>query len=237
MKNFRNIRYLLQHYTIEDSLYHNNHPTLDNELVKSGQWPENFCCGLSDIAFVLSDPIKSGTNTVNAKLFFPKELSNINFISFFWNLEALDVRSFALVYIGDYDLDKTFTNPYYLEDRLFIHIKKENFQDFINSSYWDFLKSNRHTLYIIQKGSLEEIQTLFKFVDRKYTLNISKESKKSHICSNLEFRLNTYLFAMYQKNFKKIININNFDNITKDKYTINKSKIFYSEFLNTDKKD
>jgi hypothetical protein len=91
------------------------------------------------------------------------------------------------------------------------------FKHFINSDN-KFLEYNRNSLFIIRNGNFLDIKNLFGFVS-EYRVNIGRgSSQKAHILSPLDFRLSSYMMAMFTGNYHLISYLNAFNDLSKDRY-------------------
>jgi hypothetical protein len=233
-----NYKLLKQNLLLENSKYLPNPFDNDkeNEFLKGANDPIKFFIEEGDILFTISNPnnlVKEGHNTLNIKLFYPKDFHQENYINFFRNLYELGVNKLQFLTICD-SFDKEYNNPYVEGDFKVINILKTNFMDFINSGVYNFGDNNKYTLYLLKKGTFDQIKTLFQVADREYVINFGKGSQKSHICSDIEFRLTLYLFALYNKDFNFLRYSNNFSNLNKNQYTTFKDSTFKNKFIYKD---
>lgn len=75
-------------------------------------------------------------------------------------------------------------------------------------------------MYILRNGNFLDIKNLF--ANSNYFIGRGR-GQKLHLISPLEFRLNCYLLAMYNFDFKLINELNMFYRITKDRYLLSKA--------------
>lgn len=93
-----------------------------------------------------------------------------------------------------------------------------NFRKFLSRETHDFLSYNLTSLYILRDGNYLDIKNIFSIINNT-EVNLGRGgSQKSHIISPLDFRLSSYLMAMFNFDYNLIKNLNTFDSITKDKY-------------------
>jgi hypothetical protein len=233
-----NYKLLKQNLLLENSKYLPNpfENDKENEFLKGANDPINFFIEEGDILFTISNPnnlVKDGRNTLNIKLFYPKDFHQENYLTFFRNLYELGVTKLQFLTICD-SFDKEYNNPYVEGDFKVINILKTNFMDFINSGVYNFADNNKYTLYLLKKGTFAQIKALFQVADREYVINFGKGSQKSHICSDIEFRLTLYLFALYNKDFNFLRYSNNFSNLNKNQYTTFNDTTFNNKFIYKD---
>ncbi|HEY6534763.1 MAG TPA: hypothetical protein VIY08_02995 [Candidatus Nitrosocosmicus sp.] len=81
-----------------------------------------------------------------------------------------------------------------------------------------FLENNKDYLYLLKDGNFFDIKALFNQI-QGCKVNICKgSSQKSHNISSLDFRLSSYILALFSFNYKQISYLNAFNVIGKDKY-------------------
>jgi hypothetical protein len=99
----------------------------------------------------------------------------------------------------------------------YVEINSDKFMNFINFND-EFLKYNKDSLYILRNGNFLDIKNIFAYVSG-YKINIGRGgSQKAHILSPLDFRLSTYIMAMFNGNYKLISYLNTFYDLSKDRY-------------------
>jgi hypothetical protein len=82
----------------------------------------------------------------------------------------------------------------------------------------DFLDYNRYSLYILRDGGFLDIKNLFSGING-YETNIGRGgSQKAHILSPLDFRLSSYIMAMFNFNYGLISKLNAFNSLEKHRY-------------------
>jgi hypothetical protein len=82
----------------------------------------------------------------------------------------------------------------------------------------DFLDYNKNSLYILRDGGFLDIKNLFSEING-YEMNIGRGgSQKAHILSPLDFRLSSYIMAMFNFNYDLISNLNAFNSLEKHRY-------------------
>jgi hypothetical protein len=99
----------------------------------------------------------------------------------------------------------------------YIELRREQFTTILNSKA-DFLSYNRYSLYILRNGGFLDIKNLFISING-YETNMGRGGgQKAHILSPLDFRLSSYLMAMFNFNYGLISNLNAFNDLEKDRY-------------------
>lgn len=205
----------------------------ENEFVKDSINPTNLYIEPGDILFVISNPTNltnNSQNTLNIKLFFPKEFYNVNYIRFFDNLNKSGTSKLQFIIIND-NFKKEFNNPFIVKDYNVLNIIKTNFMDFLNSGIYSFGEYNKYSLFLLKNGTYSQIKSLFQIADREYIINFGKGSQKAHICSDIELRLFYYLLALYNFDFNYVRYTNNFNNLDKGQYTTYKDTTHNNKFI------
>jgi hypothetical protein len=82
----------------------------------------------------------------------------------------------------------------------------------------NFLEYNKYSLYIFWDIDYFEIKNLITKIKDCPVIIGRGSSQKSHILSPLEFRLSTYLMAMFNFDYKLICGLNQFNFLSKDQY-------------------
>ena len=76
----------------------------------------------------------------------------------------------------------------------------------------------KNSLFIVRGGNFIDIKNLFAVIENQ-TVNVGRGgSQKAHGLSPLDFRLSSYLMAMFNFNYKLISSLNSFNVMTKDRY-------------------
>jgi hypothetical protein len=100
---------------------------------------------------------------------------------------------------------------------------------------------NKYTIYIARGGNWIDIKNLFTTIKNK-NVNVGRGgSQKSHALSPIDFRLSTYLMAMFNFDYNLISSLNLFNMMSKDRYlsymnkptksvSINLNNNLYKEF-------
>jgi len=88
----------------------------------------------------------------------------------------------------------------------------------------DFLDYNKYSLYILRSGGFLDIKNLFNNING-YEVNVGRGgSQKAHILSPLDFRLSSYIMAIFNFDCNKIACLNAFNDLAKYKYLSYKDK-------------
>ncbi len=80
------------------------------------------------------------------------------------------------------------------------------------------LRNNKNSLYIIRNSNYYDIKLLINQINNCNVDIVRGGGSKSHIISPMEFRLSTYLMAMFNLNFQKIFELNAFNFLNKERY-------------------
>jgi hypothetical protein len=146
-----------------------------------------------------------------------KEQENINLNDLSVTLNAMGIDKLNIFYIN---IDSTYNGYIRSEigsDVKFIELNPEEFTNLLNINV-DFLSFNPYSLYITRGANFLDIKNLFASIENS-NVNLGRGGgQKSHMLSPLDFRLSTYLMAMFKFNYKFIKNLNTFDQISKDRY-------------------
>jgi NADH-ubiquinone oxidoreductase chain 5 len=162
------------------------------------------------------------SSSIVSKLFFVKNKHKFSLDDMRSNLNFFGIKVTYVFYIGDFE-EKSYTlNPTscgHLDQVIvFMHFKFEEWLLFVNSKQYDFTKHNNHCLYIIRNGTFKNVKKLFQLLSWK-PVNIGRGSaQKSHITSDLDIRMQTYLLSMYDLNVNSVRYNNNFTNVSKSAY-------------------
>jgi hypothetical protein len=113
----------------------------------------------------------------------------------------------------------------------YIEVGVEDFTVFLNNSDLNFLEYNKNTLYIIRNGNYLDVRNIFKKINN-CDVDIGRGgSQKSHMASPLDFKLCTYLMAMFNFNYELISSLNTFEDIAKLRY-LPCNSVFSKEKIN-----
>jgi hypothetical protein len=104
-------------------------------------------------------------------------------------------------------------------DLIYLDMSSELFiYQVLNSNHRKFIEYNNTSLYILRGGNFLDIKNLFAKVDG-YQTNIGRGgSQRSHVISPLDFRFSIYLMALFRGDCNLIFSLNDFNNMSKDRY-------------------
>jgi hypothetical protein len=102
----------------------------------------------------------------------------------------------------------------------YIELSPEDFAQFLNIENSKFIEYNKNSLYILRNGSYIDIKNLFTKVNGCNVTVGRGGSQKAHMISPLDFRLTSYILAMFNFNSKLISSLNTFNDISKDRYLL-----------------
>lgn len=109
---------------------------------------------------------------------------------------------------------------------LYVEMGYKQFISFLNSD-GKFLEYNKNSLYILRDGNFLDMKNIFANIEG-YPANLGRGgSQKSHILSPLEFRLSSYIMAMFS-DYNLIASLNTFNEVSKDRYLSYTNKYFKS---------
>jgi NADH-ubiquinone oxidoreductase chain 5 len=209
--NTEDLNYLNEHTSLKANL---DLPKVDLIQLRAG-----------DLLVVLSSLDNFKTNkctSIVSKLFFIKDNHKLWLNDMRSNLNIFGVKSTYVFYIGDFEQKNDTLNPtltsYQEEFLVFMHFKYTEWLPFVNSNHYDFIKNNNHCLYIIKDGTFTDVKKLFQYINWK-PVNVGRGStQKSHITSDLDARMQTYLLSIYNLNVNSVRYNNNFSNVEKSAY-------------------
>jgi hypothetical protein len=103
-------------------------------------------------------------------------------------------------------------------DIKYAEMNSKNFVKFLNREDNNFLEYNKYSLYILRKGNYLKIKNLFSSINNT-KVNLGRGGgQKSHGLSPLDFRLSSYLMAIFNFDYKYITYLNTFNEMSKKKY-------------------
>lgn len=160
---------------------------------------------------------KEGTkNTIIGKIMIINNIYDINLSSLFKNIEAMNVNKFNIFSISQNDVQEGFNFSNNNNEFIYIELGINAFAEMLQKE--NFLEYNKNSLYIFRDFNFFEIKNLItKIEDCEVTIGRGS-SQKSHILSPLEFRLSTYLMAMFNFDHKLISGLNQFNFLSKYQY-------------------
>ena len=146
-----------------------------------------------------------------------KESKNINLDHFSKRLSHINIDKLQIFSINNSNMNTITKIGVEGYNILYIDVSSEQFIKFLNSDRY-FLDYNGDSLYILRGGNFLDIKNLFAFIENN-PVNIGRGgSQKSHILSPLDFRLSSYIMALFAFDYKLISSLNSFNIISKDRY-------------------
>jgi hypothetical protein len=173
-------------------------------------------------------PYKEGVITLIAKLVIlnGKE-KDVNLIEFakklsFMGINKLDIFSVNKSNVNSHITISTTPNVNYYEsgtERFIEFLQNPN--EFFESG---FIEINKHALYIFRDSNYIDIKNIFTMIENQ-NVNIGRGGgQKAHLLSPLELKLNSYLLAMYDFDYKLISSFNMFNDLDKVRYLLYTNK-------------
>lgn len=174
-----------------------------------------------DILFTLTfNPTISRENISNliSKIVVVKELSYININELSRTLAAMHIKELNIFSI-DSQLEKMkLVKKDNGSNITYVEMRSEHFIKLLNDGKTNFSDYNRYSLYILRNGNFLGIKTLFAKING-CEVNVGRGgSQKAHALSPLDFRLSSYLIAMFNFNCGKIAYLNAFNDLDKEIY-------------------
>jgi hypothetical protein len=179
-----------------------------------------FPIDMDDTLFILThNPsiYKEDVSNLISKMVVINQLNYINLLKLSQILGYMGIKEVAIFSIDD----KIKTMNVMRKDNgsiiSYTELKREQFITILNSKA-NFLDYNRYSLYILRNGGFLDIKNIFAKVNG-YETNIGRGgSQKAHILSPLELRLNSYLMAMFNFDYKLLSQLNAFNYLDKNRY-------------------
>ncbi len=179
-----------------------------------------FYISYEDIIFILTknnSEYKEGLTTLIGKIIILKEYTEIDLNQFSKNLDFLKINEINIFCIDDnpgvvvYDIKK----PCSLR---LITLGVEDFIKVLNSPEFNFLEFNKNSIYILRKSNHMDIKLLFNKIN-SHAVDIGRGGgQKSHVLSPIDFRLSSYLMAMFNFNYNYVCYLNIFNILDKSRY-------------------
>ena len=175
----------------------------------------------NDALFVLTfnpSVYKEGTSSLISKMMIINELSYVNLDDLSKTLAAMYIKELNIFSLDDNTLEMRKIRRDNGSSITYIEMTREHFIKLLNNDRTNFLDYNRYSLYILRNGNFLDIKNLFSRIDG-YPANVGRGgSQKAHILSPLDFRLSSYIMAMFNFNYGLISNINAFNTLEKERY-------------------
>jgi hypothetical protein len=102
----------------------------------------------------------------------------------------------------------------------YIEIGTEDFVKFLNLGSHNFLDYNKDCFYILRNGSYIDVNNILTNISGCSAKVGRGGYKKAHMISPLDFRLTSYILAIFNFNSKLISSLNTFNDISKDRYLL-----------------
>lgn len=94
----------------------------------------------------------------------------------------------------------------------------EDFIKVLNSPNEDFMNYNKDSFYIVRDSDFINVKNIFSKINN-YEVNIGRGGgQKCNILSLLEFRLSSYLMAIFKFQYNEIGRLNSFNFLDKSRY-------------------
>lgn len=178
---------------------------------------------MDDTLFILARNnsfYKENISIITSKIVIIKESRCVNVSEISEVLGILKIEKLNIFFI-DYNRDSDIID-YTLVNKgskvIYIEMKPEYFVKFINWETHKFLDYNKDSLYIVRGGNYLDIKNLFAKING-YDTNLGRGgSQRAHVLSPLDFKLSSYLMAIFKFDYKLINYLNAFHDIDKDRY-------------------
>lgn len=181
----------------------------------------NFPVDNNDIIFTLAmNPsiYKENVSNLITKMVIIKELSSINLDELSKVLLIIGIKELNIFSVSDDLEEMKIVRRNNCSSITYVEMKREHLIRLLNDGKTDFLDYNKYSLYILRNGGFLDIKNLFSIING-YKVNVGRGgSQKAHILSPLDFRLSSYLMAMFHCNYNKIVYLNDFNYLHKDRY-------------------
>jgi hypothetical protein len=216
-----NITENIETTTIND--IENNYNNGDNLIIldKDNIEEYSFIINSSDILLTLTNSYYK-ENIVNliGKMIIFRETRNVDILTLANALNTINIDTLNIFSINGYGITNKVNIVKTKEpsDVKYIEIGVEEFINQINSENCDFSSFNKHSLYILRNGSYINAKNMFKSIKNTQVSLGRGGSQKAHALSPLDFRLSSYVMAMFNFDYKLINYLNTFDSMSKDKY-------------------
>ena len=157
--------------------------------------------------------------TLTSKMVIIKEQKDINLNDLSLILGSMGIENLNIFSIhANTDIKTTvvFSNKH--SNVKYTEIYKDSFVELLNFKKFNFMDYYKNSLFIVRGGNFIDIKNLFAVIENQ-TVNIGRGgSQKAHALSPLDFRLSSYLMAMFNFDYNLISSLNSFNIMTKDRY-------------------
>ncbi len=173
-----------------------------------------------DILFVLTinnSEYKENCTTLVGKIIILKNYVEIDLNSLSSVLNYMGITRLNIFCLdGVIGIDKVIVKE--PAEILLIELSVEEFEKFLKDPKEDFMTYNKNSLYILRNGDYRDVKLLFNKIST-HNIDIGRGGgQKSHMISPLDFRLSSYLMAMFNFKYNDICHLNTFDFIHKKRY-------------------
>ena len=162
---------------------------------------------------------KDNLNTLTSKMVLIKQPMQINLDDLSLILGSMGIEKLNIFSIyGNVNTETTTVFSNKDSNVKYIVINYDNFVGLLNHENCNFLEFNQVSLFIARGGNWMDIKNLFARIQNK-DVNVGRGgSQKAHALSPLDFRLSTYLMAMFKFDYNLISSLNSFNIMSKDRY-------------------
>jgi hypothetical protein len=183
--------------------------------------------GLPDVLFTLTfnnSVYNEKITPLISKIFIVRQLSTVNLLLLSNVLVNMKIEKLNIFSIDMFSNENEVSKKVIVDSPMNIQYAEFSYKTFLERISTSvegrsaFQEYNKDTLYILRGGSYIDIKNLFKNIEGN-VVNVGRGgSQKSHMLSPLDFRLSTYIMAMFSFDYKYISYINTFNDITKNRY-------------------
>jgi hypothetical protein len=179
-----------------------------------------FPIDVNDVLFTLTlnpSVYKENVSNLISKMLVINELSYINLNELSKILAAMHIKELNIFSIDDNLLEAKVVRRDNGSLISYTEITREQFITILNSNAL-FSDYNRFSLYILRDAGFLDIKNLFAKVNG-HEMNLGRGGgQKAHVLSPLDFRLSSYVMAMFNFNYGLISKLNAFNGLDKDRY-------------------
>jgi hypothetical protein len=160
---------------------------------------------------------KQDVKTLVGKMMVIKEYREIDLNQLSHTLGFLGINRLNIFCIdGVEGIHKTIINS--SAEILFVELSVAEFVKFLNNPDTNFMDYNKNSLYILRDCSYMDVKLLFNSIGN-HKVDIGRGGGQlSHVVSPLEFRLTSYLMAMFNFKYNDICYLNTFNLLNKKRY-------------------
>jgi len=185
----------------------------------------NFLINQSDVLFTITfnkNTCTENVTTLIGKMLILRETTNINLLNLSKVLGLMQLDKLYIFSINPNIISGKIDISTIRESSLinYIELGVEDFVKFLNRDSHNFSDYNKDSLYILRDGSYIDIKKMLTKINGCVTKIGRGGSQKAHVLSPLDFRLSSYVMAMYNFNYKLISSLNIFNDLSKDRYLV-----------------